>query len=192
MNRFNQRVPAIGENFRTSDRLEILDLTWRFAAAMDMGDLDMFEQCFAERLTWDLSRNPVKWTGGPADDAETVLPRSEFMEIVRGRDFAKLARPARGHEVRKHFAQHGILNPIVTFTGQETATLLGYNHERVHEWLIDTPGEEEVEWMDMGGWYHLDFLKSQDRWRISALRLEIVFFDPKVLYSQRYPRRRAD
>ena len=188
MNRFGQRITRPGEDFRVADRLEIMDLIWRYAAAIDLGDLDMFEECFAERLRLDLSRNPVRWTGSPADDGECEFERSEFMEIIRGRDASKIQRPTTGRKPVKNFTHHGILNPIITFTGVDDATGLGYNHERLHYWFVDTPGEEEVEWVDMGGWYHLNFTRTSDRWRISALRLEIQYFDPGVLYQVISPR----
>lgn len=189
MNRFNQRIARTGEDFRVADRFEIMDLIWRFAAAMDLRDLDMFEECFADRLKWDLSRNPVRWTGSPADEAECELDRAEFMEIIRGRDRSKVQSATSDRRPVKHFSHHGILNPIITFTGDNDATGLGYNHERIHQWFVETPGEEQVEWVDMGGWYHLDFARVADRWRISALRLEIEYFDPEVLFRMYQPRR---
>ena len=188
MNRFGQKIAQPGEDFRVADRLELLDLVWRFASAMDMGDLEMFEECFAPQLTWDLSRNPVRWTGGPADNQAVLIDRSEFMAVVSGRDAANREVPSNAPRPVKSFYQHGILNPIVTFTGAASATILGYNHERLHHWLNDTPGEEECLWQDQGGWYHLDAMQIEGRWRICALRLEIVFFDPKAMYAMLAPR----
>jgi hypothetical protein len=181
MSEFGQRIAQPGEDFRVADRLEIMDLAWRFAVAMDIGDLDMFEACFADPLTWDLSDNPVYWTGGPADHGPVELSRAEFMAIVRGRDAAKLERPPAPRATVRHFTQHGVLNPIVTFTGEQTATLLAYNHERMHRWFA-VGDQEEAEGLDQGGFYHLDARRVGDRWRLSALRLKIRFYDPDGLY----------
>lgn len=183
MNDFGQRIPQEGEDFRTADRLEIMDLGWRFAVSMDIGDLDMFESCFTDPLVWDLSDNPVYWTGGPADHGPVELARSEFMAIVRGRDAAKLtSKPAPPRAVVRTFTQHGVLNPIITFKGADAATLLAYNHERMHRWFKEGE-QEETEGADQGGFYHLDVARPADRWRISALRLKIRFYDPDGLYA---------
>jgi len=188
MSEFGQRIAQPGEDFRVADRVEIMDLTWRFAVALDIGDLSMFEACFTDPLTWDLSDNPVYWTGGPADHGPVEIARAEFMAIVRGRDAAKAAAAPAPRQALRTVTQHGVLNPIVTFTGEETATVLAYNHEHLHRWFAD--GEpEEAEGLDQGGFYHLDARRVGGRWRLSALLLKIRFYDPDKLYRLR--RRRA-
>jgi len=176
MNPYGQRLAAPGEDFRVADRLEIQDVVWRFMMSLDIGDREMFEACFADTVLWDLSDNPVRLTGGPADLGPTSMPRAEFVERAYG---------AAGHApTRQRFMQHCVSNPLITFTDQGRATVLAHLRNPLH---LKTEGEDgAVAIVDrtMGGLYHIDVAKQGDRWRISALRLALYSYDPKVMVGR--------
>jgi len=175
MNPYGQRIAQPGEDFRTADRLEIMDCVWRFMMARDIGDAEMFEACFADTVTWDLSNNPVRLTGGPADLGPTDLPRADFV----ARAFAGAAPPSR-----ESFAQHCVNNPLVTFTGADGATVLAHMRNPMHTKAAGEDGRLRPNDRTLGGLYHLDFRRADGRWRISALRLAVYAYDPAVLVGR--------
>lgn len=75
----------------------------------------------------------------------------------------------------------------MTFTGPDTATSLGYNHEHIHRWE-SVDGIESAWWTDIAGYYHHDYIREDGRWRICYVRLAIKFFDPDKLYTLLPPR----
>ncbi|MET0181882.1 MAG: nuclear transport factor 2 family protein [Caulobacterales bacterium] len=175
MNPYGQRITAPGEDFRVADRLEIMDLVWRFATSLDLADREMFESCFADRVRWDLSNNPVRFTGGPADLAETEFPRSEFVGIA----FASMTRSPS----REYFVQHCVNNPLITFTAGEKATVLAHLRNPFHAKVEGVEGAVASDRM-LGGLYHIDTQQVGDRWRMSALRLSVYSYDPKTMVGR--------
>lgn len=172
MNPYGQRVPAPGEDFRAADRMEIVDLVWRFLFARDIGDREMFGDCFAETITWDLSNNPVPLTGGAADAGPTEFSREDFVRIA----FGQSAPPTR-----EAFVQHLVNNPLVTFSGPETATVLAHLRNPFHSKVTDGAGARKAADREMGGLYHIDARRVGDRWRLCALRLALYAYDPAAM-----------
>ncbi len=172
MNPYGQRVPAPGEDFRMADRLEITDLVWRFLFARDIGDKEMFRDCFSDPMTWDLSNNPVPLTGGRADQGPAEFSRDEFVAIAFGN-----AQPPS----RDAFVQHCVNNPLVSFTGSQTATVLAHLRNPFHSKVTDESGVCKAIDREMGGLYHIDAKKVGDRWRLCALRLALYAYDPVAM-----------
>ena len=58
----------MSETFSSSDRLEIHELTARYAWSLDTGDEDAFVACFGRdgELVWDVFETPGRWRGAAA------------------------------------------------------------------------------------------------------------------------------
>jgi SnoaL-like domain len=184
VNQFLQRAVRPGEDFRHNDRLEVLDTLWRNRVALDIRDEEMFRGTLASTVTADLSENPVCWTGGPQDWGPTEFTRDGWAANFFGPD-----RPPHDPSVPQGYsgAHHGLLNPLVTFTSEDTAVTLGYNHEHIHRWSNE--GGKETAWStDIAGYYHHDYVREEGRWRICYVRIMIKFFQPDELYSLYPPR----
>ena len=175
MNPYGQRLAAPGEDFRVADRLEIQDVVWRFMMSLDIGDREMFEACFTDPVLWDLSNNPVRLTGGPADLGPVEIARDDFVDRAFG---------AAGHAPsRQRFVQHCVNNPLITFTGAETATVLAHLRNPFHV-KTGREGAEAVTDRMLAGLYHIDARKVGDRWRVSALRLSLYSYDPETMVGR--------
>jgi hypothetical protein len=168
MNSYGQRTPAFGEDFRAADRMEIVDLVWRILFARDIVDEEMYRDCFTDPVTWDLSNNPVPFTGGPADKGPWEAPRDEFVRL----SFNRAEPPSR-----ELFVQHCVNNPIVSFTGADTATVLAHLRNPIHSKSVEN-GQRVAHDRAFGGLYHIDARKVGDRWRLCALRLSVYGYDP--------------
>ena len=176
MNPYGQRLPQPGEDFRVADRLEIQDVVWRFMMSLDIGDRDMFEACFTDPVLWDLSNNPVRLTGGPADLGPVELPRDDFVNRAFG--------TAGSAPSRQRFMQHCVNNPLITFTGAETATVLAHLRNPMQIKSGPEGGPQVVVDRMLAGLYHIDTRKVSDRWRVSALRLSLYSYDPDTLVGR--------
>jgi hypothetical protein len=176
MNTYGQRLTDLGEDFRVADRLEIMDLLWRFLMALDIGDREMFEACFTDTVIWDLSNNPVPFTGGPADKGPAEFSRADFVDT---------AFRSAGDPSRERFMQHCVNNPLVTFTGVDEATVLAHLRNPFHAKAVNAQGELEASDRMLAGLYHVDARRGAGRWRLSALRLAVYAYDPATMGGRR-------
>ena len=55
-------------SFSSSDRLEIHELTARYAWSLDTGEVDAFVECFCREgeLVWDVFETAARWRGAVA------------------------------------------------------------------------------------------------------------------------------
>lgn len=176
MNDYRQQITLPGEDFRVADRMEILDLIWRFTMALDINDREMFEACFTDPMLWDLSNNPMPLTGGAADHGPSEFSRVDFVT----RAFAHAESPSRSR-----FRQHCVTNPLITFTGDAEATVLAHLRNPSHDKSTDERGDPQAHDRMLAGLYHIDARRQDDRWRICALRLALYEYGPELTRGAR-------
>jgi hypothetical protein len=176
MNPYGQRLTQPGEDFRAADRLEIMDVFWRFMMSIDIGDKETFADCFTPTVLWDLSNNPVRFTGGAADLGPTEFERADFVERAFG---AAGQTPSR-----ERFMQHCVNNPLITFTGADSGTVLAHLRNPTHTKVTGDDGQQHPSDRTLGGLYHLDVRQLAGRWRISALRLSVYAYDPATMVGR--------
>lgn len=178
MNHYQQRVPEAGEDFRVADRLEIIDLVYRSMTAVDLGDRETLRACFADRMIWDLSGNPAKFTGTAVDDGPQEVDADVFVNNA-------MAAFGAAPENVFRFRQHCVNNPIVTFLSGDSATSMSYLRDYAHVRTTHADGTVTATNSILGGIYHHDFSRVGDRWRISALRLRVHAYDPAMFAGRK-------
>jgi hypothetical protein len=124
------------------DRAELIDLTYRYAAGVDLLDRDAYRSCFTEPVEIDF--------GSFDDEAVKVMSTEEWIDYcwhhVEGLDSS----------------QHIITNHRIAFDETDKATIVAYLHGQ--HYLEDAGG------YILSGYYTYGAVRTPEGWRISRVQ----------------------
>jgi SnoaL-like domain len=139
-----------------ADRIELIQLSYGYAAGIDHRDWELYRSIFTDLCTFDFS----SWSGRPA----TEMPADEWVEAVRS--------------VNGNFdaTQHIMTNH--RFETVDDDTVVGTNELQAQHWFtaesMATFGrEEEPAWCLLGGHYTNRYVRTAEGWRIGACQLTV-------------------
>jgi len=133
-----------------SDKLEITELLYRYATAIDGGDWPLLDDVFLLDATAELR-------------GETLEGREAIRDLIRG--------ALSGLDA----SQHIIANPVIVIDGDK-AHVTSYLHAQ--HYLIDQRSGGNT--FEVGGIYHDDLERSARGWRIRHRRLERTWVQGNV------------
>lgn len=130
-----------------SDRLEITDVLYRYATALDTRDRDLLREVFVDDALFEIGAGVGDFKGVDAI-ADVVL---EFLGGLEA-------------------SQHIITNPVVGLDG-DRATSTCYLHAQHYMPDQRTGGNT----LEIGGTYHDELVRTSDGWRIEHRHLEVTW-----------------
>ncbi|WP_266160616.1 nuclear transport factor 2 family protein [Dyella silvatica] len=144
-----------------SDRIDIIDALYRFAAGQDLNDRALFESAFTADAKLDFS--------GPAKRLGAVIPVFEGRQAIADTIFAAL---------RDLDTTHTVTNQRITAYHGEHATLFA---------LVEAqhlPRSDHSRHLLLKNIYVVELSKQGDQWLIEHLKIDTVWLtgDPAVLF----------
>lgn len=133
---------------RLSDRLEIIDLFYRFAAGMDGQDWTLLESIWADDAVVD--HTATHWGKGIVEERQHG--REEVMAAMK-----------KG--VSRHFVSHHVItNPRVTLDGDRARAVTYLTS--VH---LDDPEKPKAH-EDHGAWYLTELVRTKQGWKFAYMK----------------------